>query len=196
MKGSCWCLAGHSASVAASAHSPSRIKSKPISCSAPSATLIRATMHAHTCANRSSRYNENKQTLYLMTTRAFSAHWTDGRTHTHSRTLIPSICTSGHPSICSHPRQPLPTGAYTCLHSKFMSAHLPSPITFQCPSAFCGCISFTCIKDRQICGRGCQEGLITKKKAVGKNPVRSGHLDDPCCRAPNGPIPALHMRGG
>lgn len=61
VKGSCRCLAGHSASVAAPAHSPSRIKSKPISCFVPSATLMRTT--CCTCANGSFRSNENKHTL-------------------------------------------------------------------------------------------------------------------------------------
>lgn len=48
VKGSCRCLAGHSASVASPTRTPSRIKSKPISCFVPSATLMRAPTHART----------------------------------------------------------------------------------------------------------------------------------------------------
>lgn len=123
----------------------------------------------------------------------------DRRTNTNSLAHSPF-------AIHMHVRPPVhllaPTAAIAYGHVYLLTLQIhvsstpPPPTTSQCPSAFCGCMSLTRTKDEWMCGRGCQQHLMTSKKAVGKKPRGRGHLDDLRCLAPNGAIPALPIRGG
>lgn len=120
VKGSCRCLAGHSASVATPAHSPSRITSKPISCFTPSAALMRPCMRAHVQMGRPALMKINKllpcdvSCLFRPLDRRMVAP--SSLPYAHSADCPSARCHTSH-----HLRE------YTC--SKFISVDPPTTTT-------------------------------------------------------------------